>query len=88
MKLSNHTTPTEPQTTVVDVVRWAQELERLHARIAPRFARPEPRRRALAYLQAILSDTARKNSWQIAEHAPRSSTRRHATLARQCDLGC
>src|SRR5579859_5299354 len=69
MKLSNHTTPTEPQTTVVDVVRWAQELERLHARIAPRFARPEPRRRALAYLQAILSDTARKNSWQIAEHA-------------------
>ncbi len=54
---------------MLDVVRWAQEVARLHARIAPRFARPEPRRRALAYLQAILSDLPRKNSWQIAEHA-------------------
>jgi SRSO17 transposase len=43
--------------------------ERLHARIAPRFARPEPRRRALAYLQGIVSDTSRKNSWQLAEQA-------------------
>jgi SRSO17 transposase len=57
------------QTTVTDVVRWSQEVDRLHARIAPRFARPEPRHRALAYLRSILSDTERKNSWQIAEHA-------------------
>jgi len=42
---------------------------RLHTRLAPRFARPEPRRRVLAYLQGILSDIARKNSWQLAEHA-------------------
>jgi SRSO17 transposase len=69
MKLSNHTTPMESQTSALDVVRWAQEVARLHARIAPRFARPEPRRRALAYLQAILSDLSRKNGWQIAEHA-------------------
>lgn len=41
----------------------------LNARIAPRFARPEPRRRALAYLQAILSDISRKNGWRIAEYA-------------------
>jgi len=41
----------------------------LHARIAPRFARPEPRRRALAFLHGILSTTSRKNGWQLAEHA-------------------
>jgi SRSO17 transposase len=41
----------------------------LHARIAPHFARPEPRRRALAYLQGILSSIERKNGWQLAEHA-------------------
>ena len=69
MKQSNHTTPDETKTTVVDVVRWAQELAQLHARIAPRFARPEPRRRALAYLQGLLSPIERKNGWQLAEHA-------------------
>ena len=69
MKPFNHTTPTEMQTTALDVVRWAQELGRLHARIAPRFARPEPRRRALAYLQGLLSPLERKNGWQLAEHA-------------------
>src|SRR5205807_2629164 len=37
--------------------------------IAPRFARPEPRRRALAYLQGVMSDISRKNGWQLAEHA-------------------
>jgi SRSO17 transposase len=69
MKLSHDTTFTGTQTTVIDVVRWAQELARLHARIAPRFARPEPRRRALAYLQGLLSPIERKNGWQLAEHA-------------------
>jgi SRSO17 transposase len=44
-------------------------LTRLHARIAPRFARLEPRRRALAYLQGLLSSVERKNGWQLAEHA-------------------
>ena len=51
MKQLHHTTPAEMETTFTEVWRWAQELERLHARIAPRFARPEPRRRALAYLK-------------------------------------
>lgn len=69
MKPSIHTISQETQPTITDVLRWSQEVERLHARIAPRFARPEPRRRALAYLQGILSDTERKNSWQMAEHA-------------------
>src|SRR5450432_4179320 len=69
MKQPHHTTFTGPQTTVFDVVRWARELAQLHARIAPRFARPEPRRRALAYLQGLLSPIERKNGWQLAEHA-------------------
>jgi SRSO17 transposase len=69
MERDYHTTLTGKATTPADVCRWVQGLFRLHARLAPRFARPEPRRRALAYLQAILSDTARKNGWQLAEHA-------------------
>jgi len=69
MKQDQHTTCSGSRTTSADVCRWVQTLFDLHARIAPRFARPEPRRRALAYLQGILSDTARKNGWQLAEHA-------------------
>ncbi|BCL79528.1 transposase [Ktedonobacteria bacterium brp13] len=69
MKHHAPTIPQETKTTITDVVQWTQELERLHARIALRFARPEPSQRVLAYLQAILSDIPRKNSWQIAEHA-------------------
>lgn len=53
---------------VETVQRWGQDLEILHARIAPHFRRAEPRRRALAYLQALLSTCERKNGWQIAEH--------------------
>src|SRR6266480_7601052 len=69
MKHHQHTTLLGSRTTPSQVYRWAQALTRLHARIAPRFARPEPRRRALAYLQGILSSIERKNGWQLAEHA-------------------
>jgi SRSO17 transposase len=48
---------------------WAAGLERLHARIAPRFRRAEPRRRALAYLRCPLGAVERKNGWQLAEAA-------------------
>jgi SRSO17 transposase len=48
---------------------WAAGLEAVHARIAGRFARAEPRRRALAYLRGLLGAVARKNGWQLAEHA-------------------
>jgi hypothetical protein len=64
VKYHQHITPVEANTTPTQVVQWAQALTHLHARIAPRFARPEPRRRALKYLQGILSDTSRKNGWQ------------------------
>jgi SRSO17 transposase len=38
-------------------------------RIAPRFGRAEPRRRALAYLRGLLAPLGRKNGWQLAEAA-------------------
>jgi hypothetical protein len=69
MKQPQQITPKGAKPTFVDVWKWGQELERLHSRLAPRFARPEPRRRALAYLQGILSEISRKNGWQLAEHA-------------------
>jgi SRSO17 transposase len=72
MKQLQHSTLAGHKTTSADVYCWAKELMRLHARLAPRFARPEPHRRALKYLQGILSDTARKNGWQLAEHAGES----------------
>lgn len=59
----------QASTTFSQVWQWAQALEQLHARIAPHFARPEPRRRALAYLQGLLSPLERKNGWSLAEHA-------------------
>lgn len=42
------------------------ELARL---IGPRFARSEPRRNALAYVQGLLSERERKNSWTLSEQA-------------------
>jgi SRSO17 transposase len=49
--------------------QWAEEVDRVHARLAARFARPEPRRRVRAYLVGLLSAVERKNGWQLAEHA-------------------
>ncbi len=52
-----------------EVRAWAAGLEALHARIAGRFARAEPRRRVLAYLRGLLGNVTRKNGWQLAKHA-------------------
>ena len=46
---------------IEEIADWAHELDALHARIAPRFERAEPRRRSLAYLKGLLSHTERKN---------------------------
>jgi SRSO17 transposase len=54
---------------IEEVEAWAVGLDALHARIAPRFARTEPRRRVLAYLRGLLGNVGRKNGWQLAEHA-------------------
>src|SRR5215218_8064482 len=52
-----------------DAQRWADQLDDLCTRIAPRFGRIEPRRRARAYLQGLLAPLERKNGWQLAEAA-------------------
>src|SRR5918912_4041426 len=49
--------------------RWAAQLDDLCTRIARRFSRIEPRRRARAYLQGLLSPLERKNGWHLAEAA-------------------
>jgi SRSO17 transposase len=59
----------EAAADIEEVRAWAARLEALHARIAGRFARAEPRRRALAYLRGLLGNVTRKNGWQLAEHA-------------------
>ena len=48
---------------------WADGLEEVAQRLAPRFPRSEPRRRAVAYLQGLLSSVERKNGWHLAEQA-------------------
>jgi SRSO17 transposase len=56
-------------TTTSEAQQWAEGLSSLGQRIGGRFARAEPRRRALAYLQGLLSPLERKNGWQLAEAA-------------------
>ena len=48
---------------------WTEELDRLLARLGPRFGRVEVRRRAGAYLRGLLAPVERKNGWQLAEAA-------------------
>src|SRR5437763_16566209 len=54
--------------TVRQVAEWADELTAVGERIGRRFARSEPRRRATGYIRGLLSETGRKNGWQLAEH--------------------
>jgi SRSO17 transposase len=52
-----------------DPACWQAGLEELLGRVAGRFGRVEPRRRARAFVLALLSDLPRKNCWTLAEHA-------------------
>ena len=54
---------------MAEVAGWAVGLEEVHARIAGRFARAEPRARVLAYLRGLLGQLERKNGWTLAEAA-------------------
>jgi SRSO17 transposase len=53
----------------VDPAGWQTGLEGLLGRVAGRFGRVEPRRRAKAFVYGLLADLPRKNCWTIAEHA-------------------
>ncbi len=54
---------------MAEVEAWARGLAEVHARIAPRFARAEPRERVLAYVRGLLAPLEKKNSWTLAERA-------------------
>ena len=54
---------------VAEVQAWAAGLDEVHARIAARFARSEPRDRVAAYVRGLLAPVERKNSWTLAEQA-------------------
>ena len=54
---------------MADVQEWAAGLEEVAELIGPRFARSEPRANALAYVQGLLSERERKNSWTLSEQA-------------------
>lgn len=56
----------QPTQRVVE--QWAEEVDAVGTRIGRHFARREPRQRAVAYLRGLLSDTERKNGWQLAEY--------------------
>ncbi len=51
---------------------WRDGLDELMGRVAGRFARVEPRRRAGAFLLGLLAGLPRVNCWTIAEHAGES----------------
>ena len=53
----------------VDPARWREQFDELMGRVAGRFARVEPRRRARAFVLGLLSGLRRKNCWTIAEQA-------------------
>lgn len=58
---------TQQQVRMEQIGSWKKELEALHAKIAPRFARPEVRARAGRYLWGLLEPVERRNGWQLAE---------------------
>ena len=64
---------------------WAAEFHGLHARIARRFARAEPRQQAGAYLRGLLSPLERKNGWHLAEAAGDGTPDRMQRLLNHAD---
>jgi SRSO17 transposase len=73
MNNQNDTISDEIRQSLQEMGGWLQQLYQFHDRIAPHFARREPRHRALLYVQAILSEIPRKNGWQIAEQAKQAN---------------
>jgi SRSO17 transposase len=53
----------------VDAGGWLEVFDSAFARIAGRFGRVEPRRRARSFLLGLLSDVDTRSCWQLAEQA-------------------
>ena len=59
-----------PETVDRKMVRsWTEALEAVNECLSEHFARSEVRQRAQDYLRGLLSETERKNGWQLAEVA-------------------
>jgi hypothetical protein len=69
VRTTNDQTVATGHSVGVDPARWQAGLEELLGRVAGRFGRVEPRRRARALVLGLLADLPRKNCWTIAEHA-------------------
>ena len=63
----------------------AAELDRVHTRIAGRFARSEPRARAREYVSGLVAGLERKNGWTLAERAGEASPDGMQRLLRWAD---
>ncbi|MDE0673069.1 MAG: transposase [Caldilineaceae bacterium] len=61
--------PAPAPLTAATVRGWQVQRTEVDRRLAPCFRRPEARQRAGAYVDGLLSDTRRKNGWQLAETA-------------------
>jgi SRSO17 transposase len=57
------------QQIMAQVQQWSAEFDRLCEQIAPRFVRPEVRRRMVGFVRGLLGEVERKNGWQLAEQA-------------------
>jgi hypothetical protein len=72
---------------IQEVQAWAAGLDALHAWISPRFARAEPRRRALAYLRGLLGNVTRKNGLAAGRACRGAHSRWDAAAAGHRRLG-
>jgi SRSO17 transposase len=68
---------------VADLV--AAELDRVHERVAGRFARSEPRARVREYVSGLVAGLERKNGWTLAERAGEGSPDGMQRLLRRAD---
>jgi len=51
----------------ISFAHWSDDLDALHASIAPQFRRPEVRARVRRYRAGLLGRVEGKNGWQRAE---------------------
>lgn len=71
------------EAVVVDLV--VAELDRVHERVAGRFARSEPRTRVREYVSGLVAGLERKNGWTLAERAGEVSPDGMQRLLRRAD---
>ena len=69
-------------TDVNEAAGWARDLDGLEERLAPRFGRVEPRRRALAYPRGPLAPVERKDGRRPAAPLAAEGCQDHGVFRR------